>query len=71
MALTHTYENKSPSFFANLMGAVARWFVNVTEANWRIREAERLNAMSDDMLASKGIKREDIARHVFRDVMWL
>jgi len=71
MALTHTYEDKSPSFFANLIGGFARKFGQVTEANWRIREVERLNAMSDDALAAKGIKREDIARHVFRDVMWL
>lgn len=41
------------------------------EANSRIREVERLQAMSDEALTAKGIKREDIVRHVFRDLYWM
>ena len=71
MALTQTYEDKSSNFFANLIGDFLHKFGKIAESNWRIREAERLNAMSDDALAANGIRREDITRHVFRDVMWL
>lgn len=34
-------------------------------------ELERLNAMSDAELAEIGIRREDIARVVFRDVLYV
>lgn len=35
----------------------------------RINEIERLEAMSDSRLAEMGLKREDIPRYVFRDML--
>ncbi len=37
------------------------------EAHPRMRRIQTLQAMSDEKLAERGLKREDIVRHVFRD----
>ena len=71
MALTHSYEEKQPGVLVSLIEGLTRGFGRIAEANWRVREVERLNALSDAALAAKGLKREDIARHVFRDVNWM
>ncbi|MEM6941296.1 MAG: DUF1127 domain-containing protein [Pseudomonadota bacterium] len=39
--------------------------VRLSEANARVRKAERLHALSDEELGMLGITRQDIARHVF------
>ena len=56
-------------------GGFFSWFgtkmVELGEANSRVRRAERLNAMNDAELAELGLKREDIARHVFGDLYFL
>ena len=70
MALTQTYEGKSTFSFSNILKGFTRLFDHLATASWRVEEVERLSALSDDALAAKGIKREDIVRHVFRDVMW-
>ena len=51
-------------FFASLLRAVDV----AASASARIREMEHLNARSDAQLEKMGLRREDIARHVFRDV---
>ena len=38
-------------------------------AEARVQEMERLMAKSDADLAEIGLRREDIARHVFRDIL--
>ncbi len=43
--------------------------VAIAEANSRQEEVQRLAAMSDEQLAKRGLKREDIVRYVFRDAM--
>ncbi|OSQ51018.1 DUF1127 domain-containing protein [Marivita geojedonensis] len=70
MALTQSYQGEKPGFFSSLFDGLTRGLSQVAEANWRIREVERLQALSDEALAKKGLKREDIVRHVFRDVFW-
>ncbi|SHH66823.1 hypothetical protein [Marivita hallyeonensis] len=70
MALTNTYQRAKPGFLSNLVDGLARGVHQVVEANWRIREVERLQALSDDALKARGLRREDIARHVFKDVFW-
>ena len=71
MALTHSYQGDRPSFLTSFVNGLTRGFAHIAESNWRIREVERLQALSDDALAARGIKREDIARHVFRDIFWV
>ncbi|MDJ0630232.1 MAG: hypothetical protein QNJ44_18400 [Rhodobacter sp.] len=40
-------------------------------AEARVHEMERLMAKSDAELAEIGLRREDVARHVFRDILHL
>lgn len=49
--------------------AVARWFEGYARARSRAGVIERLGTKSDAELAAMGLRREDIARHVFRDVL--
>ena len=56
---------------SGLAHAIGDFFTLITESNWRVREAERLQAMSDAQLAARGLRREDRARHVFRDVVYI
>ena len=37
--------------------------------NRRLSEVEQLRALSDEDLAARGLTRDDIVRHVFRDLM--
>ena len=71
MALTQSYQDHKPGILSRLFSGLVRSLEQVTEANSRISEVERFQAMSDEALASRGIKREDIVRHRFRDVFWL
>jgi uncharacterized protein YjiS (DUF1127 family) len=58
-------------FLRHIGESILTFFVNIAEANSRVREAERLNAMTDAELEKIGLKREDIARHVFRDLFYV
>lgn len=58
--------NPIGSFFAGLGNAL----VLMSTANARVRQVERLQKLSNDQLAERGIRRENIARHVFRDLYW-
>ncbi len=40
------------------------------ESNSRMQEIARLNALSDADLTAMSLKREDIPRHVFRDLFY-
>jgi uncharacterized protein YjiS (DUF1127 family) len=71
MAHTQSFQGQKSSFLANLIEGLTRGMGQVMDANSRIREVERLQMLSDESLAAKGIKREEITRHVFRDVFWL
>lgn len=54
-------------FFAGIGQGVNMY----VESRARMPEIERLNAMSDAQLAERGLKREDIIRHVFRDLLYI
>lgn len=70
MALAQSYPAEKPGFIVNIFSALFTGLGRIAEANWRVREIERLNRLSDAALAEKGLKREDIPRHVFQDVFW-
>lgn len=59
----------------SFLARIGRGILDAVEAmqrnNARLRELERLNAMTDEQLAARGLRREDIVRHVFRDVYYL
>ena len=54
-------------FFASIGNAL----VAVAEANPRMKKVHALQRMTDAELAERGIKREDIVRVVFHDVLYM
>ncbi|WGW04850.1 DUF1127 domain-containing protein [Tropicibacter oceani] len=56
---------------AGLGSRILNALAAIAEANPRLREMERLNAKTDDQLAAMGLKRQDIARYVLRDTLYL
>ncbi|SDY17856.1 DUF1127 domain-containing protein [Citreimonas salinaria] len=69
--ITTTAPHSAAGFFHGLGNRILSFLTAIAESNSRMREAERLNAMSDAELARIGLKREDIARHVFRDMYYV
>lgn len=59
--------NVLADMFNGMMEGLAR----IAESSHRMKEIERLHAMSDADLAKRGLKRDEIARHVFRDVFYV
>lgn len=72
MALTDT-TTAAPISWGKIISspfrAIGNFLVLIMENNSRVQLVERLNAMSDEQLAAKGIKRDDIVRYVFRDYL--
>ncbi|WP_299935891.1 DUF1127 domain-containing protein [uncultured Pelagimonas sp.] len=62
-----TKSNPLAGFFGNLFSALVR----IAESNTRFTAVEKLQQLSDEELAAKGIRREDIVRHVYRDVLYI
>jgi hypothetical protein len=54
------------AFFHNLGNSIDL----AASSNARMRQMEQLDALSDAELAAKGLRREDITRHVFRDFLY-
>ena len=44
---------------------LGNFIVNLAESNSKVRAVNALNALSDEQLAERGLKREDIVYHVF------
>lgn len=55
------------TFFASLGQGFNAYLVSRA----RLTEIQRLNAKSDRELAGMGLRREDIPRHVYRDIFYL
>jgi uncharacterized protein YjiS (DUF1127 family) len=58
------------SFVAKIWGRIAQFFDNMIEAQDRSLDVQRLQRLSDRELADIGIKREDIVRHVYRNIYY-
>ncbi|WP_121630220.1 DUF1127 domain-containing protein [Tropicibacter alexandrii] len=71
MAHIQTAAAPHGNFFANLYDGFIRAMVNIAESNSRVKRVEALQALSDAELAARGLKRDDIVKHVFGDVMYL
>ncbi|MCB1333219.1 MAG: DUF1127 domain-containing protein [Roseivivax sp.] len=54
-----------------LLAKLGRKLVSLGENHPRLRQMERLMALSDAELAARGLTREGIARHVFKDVYYV
>ena len=53
----------------SVFSAIGHGMMSVANANRRMLMVEKLQAKSDAELAKMGIRREDIVRHVFRDML--
>ena len=74
MAYFNDTQASHQSFFerlANVLRNIATSIDLAASSNARMRQMEQLSALSDAELAEKGLRREDIARHVFRDVLYI
>lgn len=68
---TNTHAPARPFGLSSMFRKIGTALVTLSEANSRVRRAEALQALSDAELAKRGLKREDIARHVFSDMFYL
>jgi len=67
----HRYTPPRGFFLGRVFRAIGTALITLTEANARVRRAEELQSLSDAELAKRGLKREDIARHVFGDMFYI
>ncbi|WP_323766354.1 DUF1127 domain-containing protein [Marinovum sp.] len=63
--LTTNITDTRPGLFERFMD----FMVSIAESNSRMRRVEFLNSLSNDELKARGLRREDIVRHVFADAM--
>ncbi|WP_071672417.1 hypothetical protein [Nioella nitratireducens] len=70
-SIDYAHSGTHTSIFARIGAAIARAATNYVEARSRAGEISRLQSMSDAELARMGLKRDDIARHVFRDILYI
>ena len=56
-------------FFDRVKASLVRGFNTYIESQSRMDQVTRLNAKSDAQLAEMGLRREDIPRYVFRDLI--
>ncbi|MHC0053983.1 DUF1127 domain-containing protein [Actibacterium sp. D379-3] len=61
-----------PAFsFTSVFSGFGRAIVRMMENNPRMRQIEELNNTSDEDLAARGVSREDVVRHIFRDRLYI
>ncbi|MBM9595147.1 hypothetical protein [Roseitranquillus sediminis] len=73
MAMTRTYTGSDAGLRARLdrfFAGLGQGFNAYLESRSRIDEIRRLDARSDAELEAMGLRREDIPRHVFRDLLY-
>lgn len=54
-------------FFNKLVDVMVR----IANSNSRVRQVQYLSSLTDAQLEEKGLKREEIVHHVFRDVYFV
>jgi uncharacterized protein YjiS (DUF1127 family) len=59
------------NIFADFFKAIFNGLTAIAEANSRVSEVDRLNALSDAQLRKMGLERADIVRYVFRDRLFM
>ncbi len=72
MAHTISYTDTYPKapLFTRMVEGFANWIDTFAENHPRLRAVKALQALSDTQLAERGIKREEIVHHVFRDTFY-
>ncbi|NRB03287.1 MAG: DUF1127 domain-containing protein [Rhodobacteraceae bacterium] len=60
-----------PSPIKRALSSILNGLISISANTSRVREMEALMALSDAQLAERGLKREEIARYVFRDTYFV
>lgn len=55
---------------SRIFSTIGNALVTMSTSNARVRQVEALQRLSDEELEERGLKRSEIARHVFHDVFW-
>ena len=71
VSVTQNTAPKSGAWFGRILDRIVDVLDDVTMAQGRVREIERLQSLSDAELAKRGIARDQIVHHVFRDTIGL
>lgn len=70
MALQATNSNDTyslSSMLASTFRAISKTFTDVSKLAEASRRTERLMALSDEALALRGLRRDEVVNHAFRD----
>ncbi|REC57308.1 DUF1127 domain-containing protein [Rhodosalinus sediminis] len=54
-----------------LFAAIGEFFTTVAASDRRLRQVDYLQSLTDAELAERGIRREEIVHHVFRDTYYV
>ena len=54
-----------------VLGSILNFLVSISTAQSLVRRIEFLCALSDEELAERGLSRQDIVRHVYRDAYYV
>jgi hypothetical protein len=57
--------------FRAVLHAIADFFENAAASNRRVRQVQYLQSLTDEELAQRGLKRENIVHHVFSDLYYV
>lgn len=66
-----TSQNRFAAGASRAFEGAINFLVSISTSSSRARQIEALSRLSDAQLAERGMKREDIVRHVFRDVYYV
>ena len=76
MAYQHAYPEHGKNLLHSawnvvktIADAVVSFLISIAAANTRVHKAEYLQSKSDEELAAMGLRRDEIARYVFRDML--
>lgn len=69
--LSASHAHNDAPLLTRFFSAIGHTLVAIGEANPRMRRIEALQRLTDEQLAAKGLRRDDIVRHVFGDVYYL
>lgn len=67
---THPAFDTSGNPVSRFFSRIGNAMVTMSMSNARIRKVEALQKLSDEQLKERGLKRSEIAQHVFQDVFW-
>ena len=72
------YASNVTELNTGLLGRIGQWFMDLGQAFFvargmeaRMVQLQQLQSKSDEELAAMGLKRDELARHVFRDIIYL